>query len=68
MHPLDMPVYTHAADVAEMYQLQFEEPALPDRVLAEGDTLSVGTLSFRVMHLPVMHLVTWRSSETASRR
>ena len=52
MHPLDMPVYTHAADVAEMYQLQFDEPALPDRVLAEGDTLSVGTLSFRVMHLP----------------
>ena len=57
----DVPVYMHPLDDAGLHtrgrrgrdvSAAFEEPALPDRVLAEGDTLSVGTLSFRVMHLP----------------
>ena len=52
MHPLDLPMYQRGADVAEMYQLPFDEPPLPDRSLAEGDTVSVGSLEFRVMHVP----------------
>jgi glyoxylase-like metal-dependent hydrolase (beta-lactamase superfamily II) len=52
MHPLDVPVYSRASEVAEIYQLPFEEAPLPDKSLAEGDTISVGSLSFRVMHVP----------------
>ncbi len=52
MHPLDLPVYQRGADVAEMYQLPFDEPPLPDHSLTEGDTVRVGSRDFRVMHVP----------------
>jgi glyoxylase-like metal-dependent hydrolase (beta-lactamase superfamily II) len=52
LHPLDLPIYMRGSEVAEMYQLPFEEAALPDVTLADGDTVSVGSLSFRVMHVP----------------
>jgi glyoxylase-like metal-dependent hydrolase (beta-lactamase superfamily II) len=52
MHPLDEPIYTRAAQVAEMYQVPFEEGPLPDKSLNEGDALRVGGLEFRVMHVP----------------
>lgn len=52
MHPLDTPLYKRASDVAEMYHVPFEEGPLPDRDLNEGDTLSIGSLEFRVMHVP----------------
>ena len=35
-----------------MYQLPFEQPPPPERTLAEGDSVSIGSLSFHVMHLP----------------
>ncbi len=52
MHPLDEPLYMRAADVADMYQVAFEEGPLPDRPLHEGDILRVGSFEFRVMHVP----------------
>ncbi|MGH9202648.1 MAG: MBL fold metallo-hydrolase, partial [Vicinamibacterales bacterium] len=52
MHPLDLPIYQRASEVAEMYQLPFEQGPLPDHVLAEGDEVRVGSLAFRVMHVP----------------
>lgn len=52
MHPLDEPLYKRAADVAELYQVPFEEGPLPDRSLTEGEILRVGSLEFRVMHVP----------------
>lgn len=52
LHPSDLPIYRRASEVAEMYQLPFEEPGLPERELTEGDTLHVGSLDFRVMHVP----------------
>jgi len=52
MHPLDEPLYKRAPDVAEMYELPFEQGPLPDRTLSEGDTLRLGSLEFRVMHVP----------------
>ena len=52
MHPLDEPLYKRAAEVAEMYQLPFEEGPLPEKSLSEGDTMRVGSLEFRVMHVP----------------
>jgi hydroxyacylglutathione hydrolase len=52
LHPLDLPMYARATEVAEMYQLPFEEAPPPERTLTEGDSLSVGSLKFRVMHVP----------------
>jgi hydroxyacylglutathione hydrolase len=52
MHPLDEPLYQRAAEVAEMYQVPFEEGPLPEKSLSEGDTMRVGSLEFRVMHVP----------------
>ncbi len=52
MHPLDLPVYARASEVAEMYQLSFEEAPPPEQRLAEGDSVRVGSLTFRVMHVP----------------
>lgn len=52
LHPHDLTIYARATDVAAMYQLPFEQPPPPERMLAEGDSLSVGSLTFRVMHLP----------------
>jgi len=52
MHPADLPVLARAPVAAAGYGIPFEPPPSPDRELAEGDSLSVGTLAFDVMHLP----------------
>ncbi|HEY7566393.1 MAG TPA: MBL fold metallo-hydrolase [Gemmatimonadaceae bacterium] len=52
MHPLDEPLYKRAAEVAELYQVPFDEGPLPEKSLSEGDTMRVGSLEFRVMHVP----------------
>ena len=52
MHPADLPTLARGPEAAAGYGLPFEAPATPERELAEGDALSVGTLSFGVMHLP----------------
>jgi hydroxyacylglutathione hydrolase len=52
MHPLDAPLHARAVDSALRYGVLIEEPPQPDHDLAEGDQMTVGTLSFGVMHLP----------------
>jgi hydroxyacylglutathione hydrolase len=52
LHPLDEPLYRNAGRVAEAYGLPFEQPPPTDRPLADGDHLSVGALTFDVMHVP----------------
>jgi glyoxylase-like metal-dependent hydrolase (beta-lactamase superfamily II) len=52
MHPDDAPVYDYAPRAAIQYGVQFEMPAMPDRALAEGDTLQVGRHAFTVWHVP----------------
>jgi hydroxyacylglutathione hydrolase len=52
LHPDDRPVYDFAPRAAAMYGLPFELGPPPDRMLAEGDTLQLGTLSFHVWHMP----------------
>jgi hydroxyacylglutathione hydrolase len=49
---LDAPLYVAGARQAAHYGVAFEQPPAADRDLAEGDTMSVGGLSFGVMHLP----------------
>jgi glyoxylase-like metal-dependent hydrolase (beta-lactamase superfamily II) len=52
LHPADRPVYDAQEFFAEAYNIPFEAPPPPDRELAEGDTVQVGTLVFTVMHVP----------------
>ncbi len=52
LHPSDLPLYANAAEQAEAYGLSIEQPELPDRELADGDRLTVGSLEFDVLHMP----------------
>lgn len=52
LHMLDAPLYVAGARQAAQYGVPFEQPPAADRELAEGDTMTVGDLSFNVMHLP----------------
>ena len=52
LHPLDTTLYRHAHTQAELYGLPFDDPPLPDRELADGDTLELGALRFDVSHVP----------------
>ena len=52
MHPADSQVYAFGSRSAAGYGVPFEQPDPPDRTLAEGDVLRVGTHEFRVWHTP----------------
>lgn len=52
LHPSDRPLYDGAEMQAAVYGLPFERPPSPDREVADGDVLTVGTLEFQVMHTP----------------
>jgi hydroxyacylglutathione hydrolase len=52
LHPLDEPLYRAGARQAAYYGLPFDVPPLPERALAEGDRLTLGSLSFDVLHVP----------------
>lgn len=52
LHPLDRPLFDRGAVQAAYYGLSFEQPAAPDHALADGDVLELGTLAFRVLHVP----------------
>jgi hydroxyacylglutathione hydrolase len=52
LHPLDLPMYEMAPRQATAYDVPFEQPPAPDRDLAEGDVMELGSLRFDVLHLP----------------
>ena len=52
LHPADAPLYATAVQQGAMFGLDVEPPPPPDRALADGDVLRVGTLDFSVMHAP----------------
>jgi glyoxylase-like metal-dependent hydrolase (beta-lactamase superfamily II) len=52
LHPADLPLYSNASAQADVYGLPFEQPDPPDRELADGDSVSVGSLAFDVVHVP----------------
>ena len=52
LHPLDRPLYDAAERHGLVFGLRVEPPPPPDRDLADGDTLTVGSLAFQVMHVP----------------
>jgi glyoxylase-like metal-dependent hydrolase (beta-lactamase superfamily II) len=52
MHPLDLPLFTRGSVQAAYYGVPFVQPDAPDHEVSDGDTLTVGSLSFDVIHLP----------------
>ncbi|HXG72542.1 MAG TPA: MBL fold metallo-hydrolase [Gemmatimonadaceae bacterium] len=52
LHPADLRLYQAAGRQAQVYGVPFEEPPPPDREFADGQTVTLGDLEFRVMHTP----------------
>lgn len=52
LHPADRPLWNHASRAAAMYGIRIEDPPPPDHELAEGQVLTLGSLSLAVMHVP----------------
>jgi hydroxyacylglutathione hydrolase len=52
LHPADLPLFARGAAQAASYGLPFEQPGDPDIELADGDTVTVGSLAFDVIHTP----------------
>ncbi|HEX3867450.1 MAG TPA: MBL fold metallo-hydrolase [Gemmatimonadaceae bacterium] len=52
LHPEDLTLYRRGALQAAAFEVPFEQPEDPDRALAEGDVLMLGSLEFHVLHTP----------------
>ena len=52
LHPADRMLYDHVAEQATAFGMRAGPLPAPDRALAHGDVLRVGTLQFRVRHAP----------------
>lgn len=52
LHPLDRGLYDNAVAAAQRFGLDVEQPPPPHHELAEGDTMTLGSYSFSVMHVP----------------
>ena len=52
LHPLDLPLYEQAVAAAARFGLTVEQPPAPTHQLAEGDTLTLGSHQFQVIHTP----------------
>ncbi len=52
MHREDLPLLQHAQEQAAMFGVDIETPPLPDTFLAEGDTVTFGSVAWRVLHAP----------------
>jgi hydroxyacylglutathione hydrolase len=52
LHQADLPLFLRADAQAAVYGVPFEQPEDPDYHIADGDTLSVGSVDFTVLHTP----------------
>lgn len=52
IHPLDAPMLSQLARGAAMWGMRSEDSPDADRLLNDGDTVTVGTISFKVLHTP----------------
>jgi hydroxyacylglutathione hydrolase len=52
LHPLEKPLWKMASRSAAAYELSVEDPPPPDHDIVEGSVMSLGSLSFDVMHSP----------------
>jgi hydroxyacylglutathione hydrolase len=52
LHPADRPLYDYAPQQAAMFGLDATPLPPPDRELADGESIAVGSCGFRVIHTP----------------
>jgi hydroxyacylglutathione hydrolase len=52
MQPLEAPLHEIAVDAALRFGIRIEAPPAPDRELAEGDRVRVGSRELSVIHVP----------------
>src|SRR5690606_21780325 len=52
LHPLDRPLYDNVAEQGRWFGLEVPPLPAPDRGWADGDTVTVGGLTFEVRHVP----------------
>ena len=52
LHKAELPIYERAAEMARLWGFQLETLPKPDRFVAEGDEITVGSLRFKVWHTP----------------
>ncbi len=52
IHPLDAPMLKHLSESAARWGLSTDDSPAPDRTLEEGDTITFGQVTFRVIHTP----------------
>jgi glyoxylase-like metal-dependent hydrolase (beta-lactamase superfamily II) len=52
IHSLDVPMLNQLSSSAASWGLAAEDSPAPDRVLAEGDTITFGTITLNVIHTP----------------
>jgi len=52
IHPLDAPMLAQLARGAAMWGMRSEDSPEPDRLLEDGDTVTVGQIQFKVLHTP----------------
>ena len=52
IHQADVPVLAASGKMAAMFGLKAPAPVVAGRVLAEGDSVAAGSLSFQVIHTP----------------
>ena len=52
LHPLDLLLYEQAETAAARFGLTVEQPPAPTHQLAEGNTLTLGSHQFQVIHTP----------------
>lgn len=52
IHRADAPLYDRAREHAGLFGLTTTPSPQPDRLLEDGDTLEVGELQFKVLHVP----------------
>ena len=52
IHPLDAPMLKDVSASAAAWGLRADDSPEPDRLLNDGDTISFGNLTFKVLHTP----------------
>jgi glyoxylase-like metal-dependent hydrolase (beta-lactamase superfamily II) len=52
IHPLDAPMLTSLSSSAAAWGLSAEDSPEPDKTIEDGDTISVGHLTIKVLHTP----------------
>jgi hydroxyacylglutathione hydrolase len=52
LHRAELEVYSASPGLAQYFGMGINTPPVPDQFVQDGDTISVGTLNFKVMHMP----------------